>query len=199
MRLFEGWRLLAVLSMATLAVPAMIVIAEGVDMSSMGAVIRATARTSLSFFLLAITASAVHALWPSPLTAWQRRNRRYFGLSFAFSHAVHAVAIIVYSNIGGAEAALSPVMLIFGGIGYTFIVAMAVTSFDSTAAFVGPRLWNGLHTAGVYYLWVQFMVSFGMRLPGMPGYAGFLALLVGAMILRLVARRRRLRPMAMPA
>jgi hypothetical protein len=33
-------------------------------------------------------------LWSSAITQWLRANRRYFGLSFAVSHAWHAIAII---------------------------------------------------------------------------------------------------------
>ena len=63
---------------------------------------------------------------------------------------------------------------VFGGIGYAFIIAMTATSFDSTAAALGPHAWRILHFTGGYYLWFQFMVSFGKRIPGMPLYAMFL-------------------------
>ena len=43
-----------------------------------------------------------------------------------------------------------------------------------------------LHLTGGYYLWFQFMVSFGKRVPGMPLYALFLVPLLAAMALRLI-------------
>ena len=35
-----------------------------------------------------------------------------------------------------------PGTLVSGGIAYAFIVAMAATSFDRTAAWVGPAAWR---------------------------------------------------------
>ena len=56
-------------------------------------VIRFTARTSLLLFCLAFSAAALARLWPNAWTRWQRRNRRYLGVTFAASHGIHAVAI----------------------------------------------------------------------------------------------------------
>ena len=74
---------------------------------------------------------------------------------------------------------------IFGGIGYAFIIAMAATSFDRSAAAIGPRAWRILHLTGGYYLLFQFMVSFGKRIPDMPLYALFLIPLLVVIALRL--------------
>ena len=192
MRWLERWRLLAVLNAAILLLSFAIGAPRGFDEGAARMIIRFTARTSLLFFLLAFTASAMGSLWPSRPTRWQRRNRRYLGLAFAFSHAVHAVAIITLVRMGPAQAAeaLTTDMLIFGGVGYALIAAMAATSFDRTAAMLGPRAWRWLHLIGAHYLWIQFIVAFGKRIPVMPGYAIFIALLAGAMILRIVAARR---------
>jgi hypothetical protein len=96
--------------------------------------------------------------------------------------------------------ATSPASFIFGGIGYAFIIAMAATSFDRSAAAIGPRAWRILHTSGIYYLWFQFMVSFGMRIPQMPNYAWFLLPLLAVMAFRIAAvvqsRRMRTRGIA---
>jgi methionine sulfoxide reductase heme-binding subunit len=152
-------------------------------------VVRYTARTSLLFFCLAFSASALHRLWSTPYTRWQLRNRRYLGLSFAVSHLIHLIAIVGFAVMAPplfAEAT-SPASFIFGGIGYALIIAMAATSFDRTARAIGPRAWRILHTSGVYYLWFQFMVSFGKRVPEMPNYAWFLVPLFAAMALRVMA------------
>ena len=166
-------------------------------------VIRFTARSSLLFFCLAFAASALALLWPASGTRWLRRNRRYLGLTFAASHAIHAVAIVCFAVMAPADYAVAttPASYIFGGIGYAFIIAMAVTSFDRTAATIGPRTWRILHTTGIYYLWFQFMVSFGMRIPQMPNYVWFLKPLIVVMALRIAAavlKRRRAR-VAVPA
>eukprot|EP01035_Chromulina_nebulosa_P035093 gene35093-47158_t len=140
---------------------------EGVRM-----VVRFTARSSLLLFCLAFAASSLARLWPAAGTHWLRRNRRYIGVSFAISHGIHAAAIIAFAVMAPAlfMEATSPASFVFGSIGYAFIIAMTVTSFDRTAAMLGPRAWRILHTSGIYYLWVQFMISFGMRIPDMPNY-----------------------------
>ena len=99
-------------------------------------VIRFTARTSLVLFCLAFSAAALARLWPNAWTRWLRRNRRYLGVSFAASHAIHAVAIAAFAVMdpAGYAAATSITSYIFGGIGYAFIIAMTATSFDRTAA-----------------------------------------------------------------
>jgi DMSO/TMAO reductase YedYZ heme-binding membrane subunit len=157
---------------------------EGVRM-----VIRFTARTSLLFFCLAFSAAALARLWPNAWTRWQRRNRRYLGVTFAASHGIHAVVIACFAIMDPAAyaATTSTASYIFGGIGYAFIFAMAATSFDRTAAAIGPRAWRVLHLTGGYYLWFQFMVAFGKRIPDMPLYPLFLVPLLAVMALRLIA------------
>ena len=109
--------------------------------------------------------------------------------TFAASHGIHAVAIACFAVMdpAGYAAATSAASYIFGGIGYAFIIAMAATSFDRSAAALGPRAWRILHLTGGYYLCFQFMVSFGKRIPDMPLYALFLLPLLVVMALRLIA------------
>ena len=110
-------------------------------------------------------------------------------MTFAASHGIHAIAIICFAAMAPADymAATSAASYIFGGIGYAFIIAMTATSFDRSAAAIGPRAFRILHLTGGYYLWFQFMVSFGKRIPGMPLYAVFLIPLLAVMALRLIA------------
>ena len=186
---FEGWRLLAVLTLSLIALSLWIASMRQFEVEGVRMVIRFTARSSLLLFCLAFGAAALARLWPSAWTRWQRRNRRYLGLSFAASHAIHAVAIVVFAKMdpAGFSEATSPASYIFGGIGYAVIIAMSATSFDRTAALIGPRAWRALHLVGGYYLWFQFMVSFGKRVPAMPGYAAFLIPLLAVMALRMIA------------
>ena len=195
---FESWRLLAVLTLVLTALSTWIAGMRGFEVDGVRMVIRFTARSSLLFFCLAFAASALALLWPASGARWLRRNCRYLGLTFAASHAIHAVAIVCFAVMAPADYAVAttPASYIFGGIGYAFIIAMAVTSFDRTAATIGPRTWRILHTAGIYYLWFQFMVSFGMRIPQMPNYVWFLMPLIVVMVLRITAailQRRRAR------
>jgi sulfoxide reductase heme-binding subunit YedZ len=186
---FEGWRLFALLMLALTALSLWIAAMRGFEVEGVRMTIRFTARTSLLFFCLAFSAGALARLWPNAWTRWQRRNRRYLGVTFAGSHALHAIAIAAFAvmDLPGFVAATSIITYIFGGIGYAVIIAMTATSFDRTAAAIGPRLWRILHLSGGYFLWAQFMVSFGQRAPAMPLYALFLVPLVATMALRLIA------------
>ena len=51
--------------------------------------IDATGRSSLILFGIAFTASSIESLWPSSISRWSLRNRRWIGLSFAASHFIH--------------------------------------------------------------------------------------------------------------
>ncbi|TYL85015.1 hypothetical protein FXB40_44200 [Bradyrhizobium rifense] len=193
---FEGWRLLAVLTLSLIALSLWIASMRQFEVEGVRMVIRFTARSSLLLFCLAFGAAALARLWPNAWTRWQRRNRRYLGLSFAASHAIHAVAIVVFAKMdpAGFAEATSAASYIFGGIGYAVIIAMSATSFDRAAALIGPRAWRALHLVGGYYLWFQFMVSFGKRVPAMPGYAAFLIPLLAVMALRMIAMASRSTP-----
>jgi len=186
---FEGWRLLAVLTLSLIALSLWIASMRQFEVEGVRMVIRFTARSSLLLFCLAFGAAALARLWPNAWTRWQRRNRRYLGLSFAASHAIHAIAIVAFARMdpAGFAEATSPASYIFGGIGYAMIIAMSATSLDRTAALIGPRAFRVLHLVGGYYLWFQFMVSFGKRVPAMPLYAAFLLPLLVVMALRLIA------------
>ncbi|WP_298244973.1 hypothetical protein [uncultured Bradyrhizobium sp.] len=188
----EGWRLLAALTLSLVILSLWIASMRQFEVEGVRMVIRFTARSSLTLFCLAFSGAALARLWPNGWTRWQHRNRRYLGLSFAVSHAIHAVAIIAFAKMdpAGFAEATSPASYIFGGIGYAVIIAMSATSFDRTAALIGPRAWRTLHLAGGYYLWLQFMVSFGKRVPAMPLYAAFLVPLLIVMALRMIAMAR---------
>jgi methionine sulfoxide reductase heme-binding subunit len=186
---FEGWRLFAVLTLVLAGLSLWIAGMRQFETDGVRMVIRFTARTSLLFFCLAFSAGALARLWPNAWTRWQRRNRRFLGVTFAASHGIHAIAIACFAAMdpAGFMAATSSASYLFGGIGYAFIIAMIATSFDRTAQAIGPRAFRILHLVGGYYLWFQFMVSFGKRIPGMPLYALFLIPLLLVMALRLIA------------
>lgn len=186
---FDGWRLFGLLALTLLGLSLWIAGMRGFEVDGVRMVIRFTARTSLVLFCLAFSAAALALIWPNTTTRWLRRNRRYLGVSFAASHAVHAVAIMAFAVMdpAGYAAATSIASYVFGGIGYAVIIAMTATSFDRTAAAIGTRVWRRLHLIGGYYLLLQFMVSFGKRIPEMPLYALFLIPLVAVFALRMIA------------
>jgi DMSO/TMAO reductase YedYZ heme-binding membrane subunit len=193
---FEGWRLFAVLALALAALCVWIAGMRGFEVEGVRMVIRFTARSSLLFFCLAFSAAALARLWPNAWTRWQRRNRRYLGVTFAASHGLHGIAILCFAIMdpAGYAAATSAASYIFGGVGYACIIAMTATSFDRTARMLGPRAWRALHLTCGYYLLFQFMISFGKRVPDMPLYALFLIPQVAVFVLRMVSMAAKASP-----
>jgi sulfoxide reductase heme-binding subunit YedZ len=186
---FEGWRLFAVLALTLIVLCLWIAGMRQFEVEGVRMVVRFTARTSLFLFCLAFGAAALARLWTNAWTRWLRRNRRTLGVTFAASHGLHAIAITAFAAMdpAGFAAATSLASYVFGGIGYAFVIAMTATSFDWTAAAIGPRAWRILHLSGGYYLWFQFTASFGKRIPDMPLYSLFLVPLLVVMALRLIA------------
>ena len=182
----NSWSLTGLLALASVLMALAIGAYHGFEVEGVRAVIRATARTSLALFCLAFSASAALAFWPNAWTRWQRRNRRYLGVAFAASHGVHAVAIASLALVSPPlfREAVAPAMLIFGGIGYGFILLMVATSFDRTARLIGGRAWRLLHLTGASYLWLAFVNSFASRAAAHPLYWAPVALLVAVMLLR---------------
>jgi len=191
-RWLDGWPLTLALSALVAALAAAIAVSGRGSAGALGLAIRATARTSFALFLLAFTASAAHRLWPGRFTRWQRRNRRHLGVAFAASHLVHAASIIALAALHSAafHRAAGEMSRLPGLVGYGLLLAMAATSFDRTAAWLGPRAWKVLHTVGSIYLWGAFTNAFLTRALRMPAYGPAAALAIAAMALRILAWRR---------
>lgn len=194
----SGWPLLGLLAALLLAAAGLAYGFAGGDTAGLRAVIRLTARTSLVLFLAAFTAAALLRLAPAAPTHWLRRNRRQLGLGFAVSHLIHLAAIVL---LAGRDPVLFWQLtnvgnIVSGGLAYLFILAMAATSFDRSAAWLGPRAWRVLHWTGGYFLAISFIVTNGKRIPVSPWYGLPVALVVLAVALRLAAALRRRKPLA---
>jgi methionine sulfoxide reductase heme-binding subunit len=179
------WQLLAAVT-AVLVTMAVSVFLTNPDVAGIRSVIRWTARTSLLLFLLTFTASAAWRRWPGAWTRWQLANRRYLGLCFAVSHGLHLVAIIAFAHLAPVQfdEASNPSTRFIGEIGYAFIFAMAATSFDTTAAWLGPRLWKILHRTGAWYLWLVFLLSYASRAVHDPHYLIGVTAVLGGLAVR---------------
>lgn len=172
-----------------------LLVAQGPDETGLRAVARATARSSLVLFLLAYTASGLRAIWNRAGTRWLLRNRRYVGLSMAASHALHLAALVALVRVSGE--AVDPATLVAGGLAYAVLAAMAATSFDRSAAWLGPRRWGRLHRAGMHYLWLVFALTMLPAAGRSAWSAGGSLLLLTALALRgVVWARRRQRVLA---
>ncbi|MFK3775115.1 ferric reductase-like transmembrane domain-containing protein [Pseudomonas sp. NPDC089406] len=192
-----GWKLFFSLAALTLLMTAAVLAAYPAGSAdALRSAIRATARSSFALFLLTFLASALVTLLPGALSRQLLRERRYLGLAFAFSHTVHGVLIYRYAQ-GFPElfwAGRTAVANIPGSVGYLFILLLALTSFKTPARLLGPRLWKGLHSTGIWVLAGVFCLSFYKRIPMGGWYPLAFALMFAAIVLKLIAKQaRRLR------
>lgn len=153
--------------------------------------LRATARTSVVLFLAAFLASPIRKLVRTPLTAWLMSNRRQLGVGFAVSHFAHGWAIVSLLRLGFDADTLT---LWVGGLAYVMIAAMTLTSFDRTTAWLGPQAWRRLHAGGIWYLWIVFAFTYMGTASSDPFAAVSFVALIGAVGVRIAARRRSASP-----
>ena len=189
----EGWPLFGLLALAVASLLAVILGLVGIDERGLRILVRASARTSLTLFLPVFGASSLWQLYRSPFTAWLRRNRRYLGVSFAFSHFLH---LVIVASLAASfphpfyEQSVNVVVVGGGGIVSLFVAAMAATSFDRTAAWLGPRRWKIVHTVGAYGVWGVFAFDYvQLALRSLLYLPAALAVL-GTLGLRMLARVR---------
>jgi methionine sulfoxide reductase heme-binding subunit len=162
---------------------------DAVDQAQLAA--RYTARVAFPLFLVAYSASSLLALWPGEATRAILRTRRQWGLSFALAHFIHLWALISFYVISARE--VSALTVLGGGLAYVMIVIMALTSNTWSVRRLG-RWWQRLHSFGIHWIWFIFTFTyFGRVIDPSRFELGVIqfALCVGALGLRIVARRKR--------
>lgn len=188
----EGAAIVGWSSLGLFALTALLLAVYGTGEEGVRVVVRATARTSLLFFAAAFAASGLRRLWRVPATAWLVRNRRYVGLSFAVSHAIHLAAILTLAaTVPGFAENVSRTTAIGGGTAYVLIAAMALTSSDTAVRRLGRKRWRALHLTGMWVVFGIFVSSYGGRASHNPNYWPHAALLAAALIVRLLPVRAR--------
>jgi methionine sulfoxide reductase heme-binding subunit len=141
------------------------VLAYGQTVEAVQAMVRFTARISLFIFSLVFVASSLHRIFPGDFTAALLKNRRQFGVSFAYSHTLHLLSIIIFFSLSADQPPL--LSLIFGGLGYLLIYVMAFTSNNWSVKKLGAKNWKMLHKIGGFYIWSIFFLTYlGRILPG---------------------------------
>lgn len=129
---------------------------------------RWTAWASCGFFLLVF------------LEPWVRRATgapplRALGLAFVAAHVVHFFTLAIYVQLSRQVPALSA--MVIGAVAYVLIVI---------APFLQLQAWPRLFTAGLWYVWLVFALTFAERLtmPGREttGLVGVAVLLLAALL-----------------
>jgi methionine sulfoxide reductase heme-binding subunit len=173
-----------------LAMCTLLLLRHGAGEDGWRVVIRATARTSLVLFTAAYVASSLRALRRGAATKWLLANRRSVGLSYAVSHTLHLGAIGALSRVA-ADFEPATMTVVFGGIAYVFLYAMALTSSDRAVVAMGTANWRRLHRAGMHYNWFIFAQSYLRRGFAEPGlYSALAAIVVGGAAIRVAAYAR---------
>lgn len=154
--------------------------------------LRATARLSALLFMVTFAASGLRRLFKRPATAWLMRNRRYVGLSFALSHAVHLVAIIVLARGWPAsfDATTSDATRYGGGFAFVMIALLVATSWDGAVKRLGSKTWRRLHTVGSYVVFGVFAVTYlPAAIAGKPWSVALALVVVGGAAARWAGKR----------
>ena len=156
-RAINKWNLFWLISipMSTIMVIAMM----GVDMSTgpgVSEMIGFSVRFAVPFIYLVVAISSIQILFPGSFSMWLMRNRKYIGLCFAVAMAWQGLFIFIMSYFFH-EYYYADVYFfrdeIEGSIGYIFLPAMVVTSFNFGRQYLTSKQWKLLHKSGIYFLW----------------------------------------------
>lgn len=159
--------------------------------------LRATARLSFVYFIVAFVASPLARLRPGPFSRWLVRRRRAFGVAFGASMTVHVGCILRLYTLYAPERPpmVTDADFLIGIPGLVMVGLMTVTSLVAIRRRIGPTTWHRLHRVGIYVVWSIFFLclsdSVGRKETAHPvlGYYLFIGVLVSAMALRFMAWR----------
>lgn len=134
-------------------------------------------RWAVPFIFLVAAASSVQILFPSPFSMWWLRNRKFLGLCFAVGMAWQGLFIFIVSTFfrdyyfGEVYAFRDELE---GTIGYLFLAAMVVTSFQIARKHVTLPQWKLIQKGGLYFLWAYAFSVYWWNLfyyPYIDGYS----------------------------
>lgn len=180
------WRITGLVAIVLALVSACSFVLQGFSEESFRSMIRATAASSVLLFVLAFSASSLYALLKTSWARFLLQNRRYLGVSFALSHFVHLLFLILLMVYYPEDslAKLHPVEIALASLTYLFILAMTITSFDPPRRCLGPKAWHWLHSIGMYLIWLIFVETYSKGALESGHYIPLVLLLLLAMGLR---------------
>jgi DMSO/TMAO reductase YedYZ heme-binding membrane subunit len=152
----NGWRLffLVAIPMSLLIIIELMRtdLSTGEGVSSM---IGYSVRFAVPFIFLVVAASSVQILFPGPFPMWWLRNRKYIGLCFAVAMAWQGSFIFMMSNFFRDYYYADIYLLrdeLEGSVGYIFLAAMVLTSFNFSRKHLTAKQWKLIHKTGLYFL-----------------------------------------------
>jgi hypothetical protein len=156
--------------------------------------LRATARWSFLWFMLASTGAALHRLFGARFATLAGRGRD-FGLAFASAHLAH-VGLVAWLYIAYTGPGIGS--LVFFGVALFFTYLLALLSIPRLHAALDPRVWWAVRTVGIEYINYAFFTDFATN-PFKGGalhavaYLPFLALTIAGPLLRIAAAVQKFR------
>ena len=156
-KMLNGWNLFRLITVPISLV--MVLTMLRVDLSSAEAIssmIQLSVRCAVPWLYLAFAASSLPVVFPGLLSRWLSRNRKFIGLCFAAAMAWQLFFILWLVGIH-TEYYVNDVYVLSdvveGVMGYSFLIAMVLTSFKFGRSRLTRKQWNLLHTSGIYWLW----------------------------------------------
>ena len=156
-KMINGWNLFWLITVPISLV--MVLTMIRVDLSSAEAVssmIQLAVRCAVPWLYLAIAASSLQVVFPGSFSRWLLRNRSKIGLCFAAAMAWQLLFILWLVGIH-TEYYVNDVYVLSdvveGLVGYSFLIAMVLTSFKFGRSRLTAKQWKLLHTSGIYWLW----------------------------------------------
>jgi DMSO/TMAO reductase YedYZ heme-binding membrane subunit len=187
------WRITGLVAIVLAAMTVFSFAGMGFTEDAIRAMVRGTARSSVTLFVLAFTASSLYSLFKSDWAKFLLKNRRYIGVSFALSHFVHLLFLILLMVYFPEDslAKLHLIEIVLASLTYVFILLMAITSFDAPRRWLGEKHWHLLHTTGMYLVWLIFIETYSFAAMQNGIYLPLLFLLLAAMGLRVIRAIKR--------
>ena len=133
-------------------------------------------RWAIPFIYLVVAASSVRYLFSGPFPIWWMKNRKYIGLVFAVAMAWQALFIFMLSTVY-RDYYFEQVFYfrdeLEGSVGYIFLVAMVITSFQFARKKINQAQWKLIQKGGVYFLWAYAFSVYWWNLFYYPYFQGF--------------------------
>lgn len=183
------WRITGLVAVILAVMSAGSFIWLGFSEETIRAMIRGTARSSVILFVLAFTASSLYGLFKARWTGYLRQNRRYIGVSFALSHFVHLIFLMLLMGYFPEDslAKLHIIEIILASLAYVFILLMSITSFEPPRRWIGEKTWHWLHSIGMYLVWLIFLETYSKAAWQSGHYLPLVVLLLAAMGVRIAS------------
>ena len=192
-------RLVGAATLANLAVAAALLAVAGSGVAGTELALRITARVSFVWFMMGFLASPLEQLRPSRLSAWLMKRRRALGVVFGLSMSIHVGFILRLYVLHHPEQPpmVTEADFYIGIPGLVMVALLTATSFEVLRRRLSDRAWERLHRTGIWVVWAIFFLclvdSVSRKTTEYPllAYHSFIAVLLFALLLRILAARSR--------